>query len=292
MDDNKEQKAQEETPQTPEPGNIRDAVASALEGDNPEDVILEVKEEVVTPTPEVVPPVEIPIVEPIAPPPPPIDEEKLSDSIVDKILKANKEEKTPEEQDALTVALTEITNKAKLEGREVTYEEALKVVSEVATKKAKDEIMAELQNEADEEERKEIEQRTQVEEAQKKVNDQWNTYWDGQLAELEALGKIPKIVTPGDEKDPGVKARLELFGKMKEVSDQYKKDGKEPILNLKEIYAFHYQPANAVIEEQKNAPVAGVTRSVTDTKTTVDDLMEKPLSLREAVEAVNALNSE
>ena len=283
MDDNKEQKAQEETPQTPEPENIRDAVASALEGDNPEDVILEVKEEVVTPTPEVVPPVEIPVVEPVAPPPPPIDEEKLSDSIVDKILKANKEEKTPQEQDALTVALTEITNKAKLEGREVTYEEALKVVSEVATKKAKDEIMAELQNEADEEERKEIEQRTQVEEAQKKVNDQWNTYWDGQLAELEALGKIPKIVTPGDDKDPGVKARLELFERMKEVSDEYKKEGKQPVLNLKEIFAYHYQPKDDVVEKQKNAPVAGVTRSATDAKTTVDDL---------AVEAVNALNSD
>lgn len=294
MDDTKEQKAQEETPQTP-PTNIRDAVANALSTDDPEDVIEEVKEEEKEEEKKeevVVPPTPPEVKEETPPPPPVIDEDKLSDTIVDKILKANKEESTPQEQDELEKALTEITNKAKLKGREITYTEALKVVAEVSTKKAKEEIMAELQKEADEEDRKETEARVQAEETQKQVNEQWNTYWDGQLAELEALGKIPKIEKPGDESDKGVKVRMEIFKKMQEIATKNRAEGKEPILNIKEIFAFHYQPSNEVIEEQKNAPVAGVTRNVTNAKTTVDELMERPLSLREAVEAVNTLNSD
>jgi hypothetical protein len=89
------------------------------------------------------------------------------------------------------------------------------------------------------------EETKQAEESQKKTNEQWNKYWDDQIEELIAEGKLPKVENKEDENDPGVKARKVLFQKMYEVAQSKIKEGKQPVYSLKELFAFHYEDPNA-----------------------------------------------
>lgn len=142
------------------------------------------------------------------------------------------------------------------EGRSPTYDEALQYVKE----KAKAEIKAELEAEVEEEERKEAEQAEQTKKAQQDTNEAWGTYWANQLKELEQSGKIPAVQQAGDPGDAGVKARVALFSKMREVSEERQSKGQPVISSLKEIFYEHYtpnsQPAGA------DAPVFGGGKSV------------------------------
>lgn len=87
-----------------------------------------------------------------------------------------------------------------------------------------------------------------IQEEQETINKQWNSYWDMQLDELTANGKIPPMspqvkqkwdtmqqLSEDDQKDPGVKARLMLF----DLASKNKNT------SLKEVYYDFY------IEEAK-----------------------------------------
>lgn len=286
MDDNKQPIA--ETPEVTPEETLQDVIAKANELDEKaeeasnEEVKTESTEEkpaTETPEPEVTKPAED--VKPTEPEKPLIDEEKLTNNIVDKFLEATKKTQTPEQQDELSKAIEDLELKAKAEGRQVTYKEALKVVSEVSTKKAKEEILAELQREADEEDKAEQEAKAAQEEQYKAAEKSWNTYWDGQLGELEADGKIPK----GEE---GKKIRLELFETMKKVAEERQAKGQQPILNLKEIFAFHYTPKE---QPGKQAPVFGAEKSISNTVNMPTDEQLSKMDLRQVRELADKIDN-
>lgn len=87
----------------------------------------------------------------------------------------------------------------------------------------------------------------------KEVNKRWNDYWDTELEELVASGKIPEVKDGNDPNDPGKRARIKLFAKMQEIGVQRQNEGKPPITSVKLIFYEHYEdeePSGA------NAPVS------------------------------------
>lgn len=187
---------------------------------------------------------------------PPLDREKIkeelkaevsqevSDSIV-KSLKGEREEKdvpqTPWEK----------------ENRTPTWKEALEYAGEQAEKRLEEKQTAKQQAEEA--------QRTQALTAAEDNKQKWNSYWDMQIDELTASGKLPKVEKK-DASDTGMKARQELFAQMVKVNTERVAEGKPQITSLKEIYYEHYtpvtqQPAGA------NAPVAGKVRSGSGSQT-------------------------
>lgn len=168
----------------------------------------------------------------------PVDMNKLkeevrteaTEEVTNKIIKSLKgEEATQEEQDAYQKFATETYEK---EGRNPTYNEAFKFMSQ----QVKEEIRAE-----DEAKAKEAEEQVKAkQEAEGQNKEQFNKYIDDQLADLKATGKLPEAADPKDENDPGVVAQKALFQKMMDVNTERVKDGKPPIYSLKEIYYEHY----------------------------------------------------
>lgn len=249
MEENKDQIGQ--TPQVPQDDisnqSFQDVIAQANEIDEKaEKEVEEPKEEKVEEKVETPPPP--PENKPEAPQAPVIDEEKLTNNIVEKVLEAQKKDNTTEEQDELTMLLKDAEMRAKAEGRQITYQEALKIVSDVNKKQVKEEIMADLQKEADEAEREEKEAQEAQTKQFEEVKASWNQYWDKQFQELEADGKIPS----GEE---GKKVRLELLETMQKVSQERQANGQQAILNIKEIFAFHYKPKEDRMADKKKAPV-------------------------------------
>lgn len=116
-------------------------------------------------------------------------------------------------------------------------------------------------------------QKVQIIENEKK-NKEVNDYWDEQLEELRADGLLPQIspevkkkISEGkalskiDRNDAGLKAQLEVFEKMYELSQQRELEGKKPITDIHHIYHRFIskkpkQPEGAI------APVSGGTKTV------------------------------
>jgi hypothetical protein len=134
------------------------------------------------------------------------------------------------------------------EGRQPTWTEALEYTAE----KTHERIKSDLETV----EKQEKEQAKTQEENQVKFNENINKYWDTQIDELVAAGKLPAVKDAKDEKDEGKLFRIELFKTMVEVNKEREAKGLDAISNLKEIYYEHFkapteQPAG------ENAPVFG-----------------------------------
>lgn len=128
------------------------------------------------------------------------------------------------------------------ENRTPTYKEALEFIKTSAIQTLKDEEAKKQQEIQEQQKRQEEYNKQQIE--------SFNRYTDDQLADLKAVGKI----TTDEE-------RRALFQAMLDTNVQRQKEGKPPILSIKEIYYEHYkapsaQPAGA------DAPVSPGTGSV------------------------------
>lgn len=98
--------------------------------------------------------------------------------------------------------------------------------------------LAEWKRERREEEIKKVQEENEAEAVE--VNKKWNDYWDSELKELEESGKIPSVKDENDVNDPGKRARIRLFAKMKELGTERQAKNLPPITSVKLIYYEHY----------------------------------------------------
>lgn len=216
-----------------------------------------------TPTePVIETPKEEPIVEPVV-------EDKADVPVVDteKIKQELREEVSKDVTESIVKSLSQDRKTEEVpqtpwekENRTPTWTEALEYVGQQTEKRLEEKQTAKAKEAED--------QRTQQLTAEQQNKEQWNGYWNGQLDELSASGKIPKVEKQ-DQSDEGIKARQALFTEMVKVNTDRMAKGLSTITSIKEIYYEHYtppskQPAGA------DAPVAGKVRSGsanTDTST-------------------------
>lgn len=199
---------------------------------------------------------------------PPLDEEKLSDSIAKKLIEQiAPQDATKEERKDLRTKLKDLQIKASEEGRELTWIEASEFlhaetkesVKEEVKKELKDELKKEIReditSEAQEIKQKEEQAKQIVEEQQKKLYAEW----DRQFAALEVTANFPKVVDPADANDPGAKEQLALLTQQNEYN---KKHPTAPILNAVEFFHTIYKSPYEK-PEGADAPVFGAKRSIT-----------------------------
>lgn len=217
---------------------------------------------------------------------------------VEEPTKEEPKEEVKEEPDKPEIDAQEITDAAKEKGKQEVKEEILKALG--VTKEEKEEAESagyetpwEKRGEpspaswqeaveagadlADFRRQETLKQQQQydekVEEQKAQTRQQLNEYWDTQLAELRAAGKIPEVSDAVKEKlksgkplseqerqDPGIMAQTELFKTMETVTTDRKNKGMDPIYNIKEVFYEHYenrnlQPAGA------DAPISGGTKT-------------------------------
>jgi hypothetical protein len=197
---------------------------------------------------------------------PVIDEEKLTDNITNKLLeKLTPEDATKQEKKDLKTKLSDLEAKAKEEGRELTYTDALEFLSketkesvkEELKEEVKKEVLSDLQKEVDTEDAKTREQQA----AQLKQQETFTKEWDRQLARLEEGGQLPKPTDMKDPNDPRVKEELALFIQMR---DYNLKHTEAPILNVVEFYHTAFKSPTSK-PPGADAPVNGARRSVQPT---------------------------
>lgn len=197
--------------------------------------------------------------------PPAIDEEKLTESIANKLIDkfAPADTVTKEEKKDLKTKLNDLANKAKEEGRDLTWLEASEFlhnetkdsVKEELKDIVKREVMDDLEKEAKDSEERETKAKAQTEAQNKVLTDQW----DRQFSILESKEFLPKVVNPNDANDEGVKSQLNLLTQMQEYNI---KNPKSPMMNAVEFYhSPNYQSPKTV--PGANQPVAGARRSMT-----------------------------
>lgn len=212
--------------------------------------------------------VEAPVTPPQEPVKPPVDEEKLTDTMVEKLYeKLNPQ--TPEEKKDFATKLKELNEKAKSENREPTYEEALALLGEEVTVKTKEELRSELKKEIIEDLNKEAEAAEKKQQDAKKAHDdqvkknqqQLHGEWDRQLGILIANGDIPKVVNKDDQNDPGVVAQKNLFEALNAYAKEQTEKGQQVSLSLVEAFMSpHYK--KLIDQPGKDAPVNGARKSV------------------------------
>lgn len=187
------------------------------------------------------------------------DPDKFKADIVaelDKRIPGTKQEK--EEVKEKKDALEEYLAKAKAEGRNPTWSEAIRVVAEIGSNQAYERIKAEQAAEkakADEEAKTQQETAAAVQKQQEEYQAYLNKNIDEDLSDLYSLGKLTRIQNPEDPNDSGVKQRKALFQAMFDLNTKRAAEGKRPVTSVKEVYYEHFedplkQPAGA------NAPVS------------------------------------
>jgi len=137
------------------------------------------------------------------------------------------------------------------------YNEIANYVADLTQKRITDQ-QAEVQKQQQEDKAKQVE-------VQQKSNEEWNTYWNGQLDELRTEDKLPKIANAKDEKDAGKVAERGIFNQMFQHNIGRNSEGKPPITNIHEFFHRYYknptdQPPGA------DAPVSGGKKSVDEGK--------------------------
>lgn len=179
---------------------------------------------------------------------PVFDQEKFKEDLVSEIDKRLPKADTKEEKEEKKDAIKEYLDKAKAEGRNPTWEEALAFVAEEGSNRAYERIKAEQAAEQ-EKARVQEEEREQIAEVQKKADEErvkaFNQVIDDELDELYNNNKLPRIKNKDDAKDPGVIARKALFQTMLDVNEKRKEEGKPAILSVSRIYSFYYKPPTA-----------------------------------------------
>lgn len=214
--------------------------------------VVNVPEEVAEPEAEAQPEPEAPKQEEQLPPPPPaIDPEKLKEELRAEVSQEIVNKLKPQEPEA--VDPDDIAPWEK-EGRQP---KDWKEVARFASAQAKKELNAEIE----EDNRVAAEQQRQVQEAQAQYIAEINASWDEDFAELRAAGKLPAIVDPNDQNDPGKQAQIAVLQQMLETNQQRTAQGKKAIMSVAAFHNLYYkdprqQPPGA------NAPVSLSRKSV------------------------------
>jgi hypothetical protein len=81
--------------------------------------------------------------------------------------------------------------------------------------------------------------------------------WANQFNQLAEAGKVPKIVNPQDQNDPGVVAKRQLLTRMKVILDENAAAGVEYVPTLKEIFYEHPDVFETATTTGANVPVSG-----------------------------------
>lgn len=88
-----------------------------------------------------------------------------------------------------------------------------------------------------------------------------NAQWDEEFDALRAAGKLPAMVDPNDQNDPGKQAQIALLQQMLTTNQERIAQGKQPVMSIAAFHNLYYkdprqQPAGA------NAPVSLSRKSV------------------------------
>jgi hypothetical protein len=202
---------------------------------------------------------------------PVLDEAKLTETLTENITKKLVEQFSPsdttkEEKKDIETKIKELQAKATEEGRELTYQEAIKFVKDEVSSdpelrdQIKKEIMADLNKEVESETKKAQEEKARQEKETKEQNDRLYSEWDRQIGVLQQQG-FPKVLDKTDPNDPGMRAQKQLFEALNAINKEQQKNGQPVSLNLVEAYVH---PIYKQITEQpgKDAPVNGMRKSV------------------------------
>lgn len=153
------------------------------------------------------------------------------------------EEAEKERQEALKPKFTGVDEKGNAVPK--SYEELAEESARVAEEKALTRLRAE-QDEKDvkakQEQEQQAQQTEQQKQAQKAAEDQLQAELDADLNDLYANNKLPKVVDPKDENDPGNKEFRNLFETAQKVNADRMAKGLAPIRSIKLIYYEHYKP--------------------------------------------------
>lgn len=201
------------------------------------------------------------------PPTSPIDESKLTDTIIKGLVdKLAPETATKEEKKDLRTKITELQKEKADKGEEMTWVDAAEFLHNETKESVKEEVKKELKEELKKEIHEDLnnevkEEETKEEEAKQAINTQvqaLNREWDRQFTALEERSDFPKVQNPNDANDPGAREQLALLNQMKEYNEKNKEI---PIMNLVEFYHTKYKspfekPAGA------DAPVYGARRAI------------------------------
>lgn len=220
-----------------------------------------------------------------------VEEERDLDEFKEEIKKEAKEEAKAETQDQILKAIgitQEEKDQAEEEGwqtpwekrgenKPASWQEAVEAGADLADFKRK------------QEEKEVVKEQEQAEAAKNERREQLNKYWDEQLEELRSLGKLPDFdekvkekisknqpLTEEEREDPGLVAQVNLVGKMNEVAQQRRAEGKTPIYNLKEIYYEHFE-GKGNVRAGADAPVSGGRTSVKPSSNEEDDMTYEEL---------------
>jgi hypothetical protein len=212
--------------------------------------------------------------------------EKDLDEYKEEIKKEAKEEAKAETQDQILKAIgitQEEKDTAESEGWQTPWEKR-------GENKPKDwqeavEAGADLADFRKEQAERQAAQEEQVAETvREERRQQLNKYWDEQLTELRAQGKIPdfsdtvkeklqkgEVLSDEEREDAGLTAQVDLVKRMNEVAADRRTQGKPPIYNLKEIYYEHYDKSTGE-RAGADAPVSGGRTSVKPAPTGEEEL--------------------
>lgn len=199
-----------------------------------------------------------------------LDTDKLTDSIAKKLIdKIAPDEATPQEKKDLRSKLKDLEDKAKAQGREITYPDALEFLQketetnleEILTDKVSQNVLEKLNKEVQDEEAKDKQNRETAETQQKEYYQSISSQWDEQTASLRESGKLSTPESK-DPKDPANVEYLDFLNQMRAFNIARKEAGKPEILNMVEFHTIHYKKDSE--QAGRNAPVYGAKRSVAD----------------------------
>jgi len=240
--------------------------------EKPKEEVKEPEKPIETPAPvvapTVTPKVEEPPVPPTPPPPPALSADEIAEKVTAKVIE-NLNPATPEEKKTIDDKLAELQEKAKAEGREITYVEALKFLKDEArseltgelTETVTKQVLDNLNKEVEQEETKQQQAKEATEKQTKANQDAMYKEWDRQVGVLQSEQSFPKVVNKDDKNDPGVIAQNRLFRALNMRAEKATKAGQPVSVSL--VETFHSPEYKELLkDDQKNAPVYGARKTV------------------------------
>lgn len=216
-------------------------------------------------------PTKTPEEKPKEPEKPAIDEDKLTDSIANKLIdKMMPQDATKEEKKDIREKLKDLQDKAKADGHDLTYVDALEFLQKETKEsvkaelkdEVKQEVLKDLATEVEEEEKKENEQRQETEKRNQEVYKTKASNWDNQLGELERAGKLLAFDdnARNNKESDAYKERMDFLNQMHAFNVDRVKQGLPEIENMVEFHTLYYKSPSE--EPGKKAPVNGAKRGV------------------------------
>lgn len=197
------------------------------------------------------------------PPPPALSADEIADKVTAKVVE-NLNPATVEEKKGIEDKLKDLQDKAKADGREITYTEALSFLKEETkaeltgelTETITKQVRENLDKEIAAEEKQKADAKDAQDAQQKKNNDVMVGEWNRQVTVLQNEQNFPKPEDPGF-----AKAKDVLFQALKNRADKATKEGKPVSVSL--IEAFHSPEHRALTQQDgREAPVNGARKTV------------------------------